>query len=121
MTARYNFEKPPKNVAFRSTSCMQCGPNSGSPNSESSMPNGRWRAPHDDWPVRAERGGFEPPRPVSQSNGLANRRYRPLSHLSLIAARRPDRGAKVRFKGSYQIGHGIVNRATGAVRRRTRD
>ena len=30
----------------------------------------------------AERGGFEPPRPVSQSNGLANRRYRPLSHLS---------------------------------------
>src|SRR5208337_3448946 len=74
MTARYNFEKPPKNVAFRSTSCMQCGPNSGSPNSESSMPNGRWRAPHDDWPVRAERGGFEPPKPVSQFNGLANRR-----------------------------------------------
>ena len=30
----------------------------------------------------AERGGFEPPRPVAQSNGLANRRYRPLSHLS---------------------------------------
>jgi Phage integrase, N-terminal SAM-like domain len=32
--------------------------------------------------IGAERGGFEPPRPVSQSNGLANRRYRPLSHLS---------------------------------------
>jgi hypothetical protein len=31
---------------------------------------------------QAERGGFEPPRPVAQSNGLANRRYRPLSHLS---------------------------------------
>jgi Phage integrase family len=30
----------------------------------------------------AERGGFEPPKPVSQFNGLANRRYRPLSHLS---------------------------------------
>ena len=29
-----------------------------------------------------ERGGFEPPKPVSQFNGLANRRYRPLSHLS---------------------------------------
>lgn len=35
----------------------------------------------------AERGGFEPPRPVSQSNGLANRRFRPLSHLSLRARR----------------------------------
>jgi len=31
---------------------------------------------------QAERGGFEPPKPVSQFNGLANRRYRPLSHLS---------------------------------------
>ena len=31
---------------------------------------------------RTERGGFEPPKPVSQFNGLANRRYRPLSHLS---------------------------------------
>jgi len=33
----------------------------------------------------AERGGFEPPRPVSQPNGLANRRFRPLSHLSETA------------------------------------
>ncbi len=30
----------------------------------------------------AERGGFEPPRPLAEPNGLANRRYRPLSHLS---------------------------------------
>ena len=41
---------------------------------------------------RAERGGFEPPRPVSQSNGLANRRYRPLSHLSNSRGPGPDRG-----------------------------
>jgi len=32
--------------------------------------------------VGAERGGFEPPIPFSQYNGLANRRFRPLSHLS---------------------------------------
>jgi hypothetical protein len=32
--------------------------------------------------IPTERGGFEPPKPVSQFNGLANRRYRPLSHLS---------------------------------------
>ena len=32
--------------------------------------------------MQTERGGFEPPKPVSQFNGLANRRYRPLSHLS---------------------------------------
>ncbi len=35
--------------------------------------------------LEAERGGFEPPKPVSQFNGLANRRYRPLSHLSRSA------------------------------------
>ena len=40
--------------------------------------------------AKAERGGFEPPRPVSQSNGLANRRFRPLSHLSRwVETRRP--------------------------------
>ncbi len=32
--------------------------------------------------AETERGGFEPPRPVSRPNGLANRRFRPLSHLS---------------------------------------
>ena len=32
--------------------------------------------------LQTERGGFKPPKPVSQFNGLANRRYRPLSHLS---------------------------------------
>ena len=31
---------------------------------------------------RAERGGFEPPIPFDRYNGLANRRFRPLSHLS---------------------------------------
>src|SRR5271157_5087356 len=46
-----NFEKAEK----RSISRMQHGPNSGSPNSESGMADGRWRVPHDDWPVRGER------------------------------------------------------------------
>ncbi len=88
------FPKKPEKVAFRSISRLPSGPNFGSPNSESATADDSGRVPHDDWPVRAERGGFEPPKPVSQFNGLANRRYRPLSHLSLIAARRPDRGAK---------------------------
>jgi len=35
-----------------------------------------------------ERGGFEPPIPLSQYNGLANRRFRPLSHLSWVDRRR---------------------------------
>src|SRR6185503_8905194 len=30
----------------------------------------------------AERGGFEPPERFNPFNGLANRRFRPLSHLS---------------------------------------
>ena len=30
----------------------------------------------------AERGGFEPPEPVSQFNNLANCRLQPLGHLS---------------------------------------
>jgi hypothetical protein len=46
----------------------------------------------------AERGGFEPPKPVSQFNGLANRRYRPLSHLSVIAAVWPDRGKQFHYR-----------------------
>ena len=40
--------------------------------------------------VKAERGGFEPPRPVSQSNGLANRpsrRAKPNPGKSLRLAR----------------------------------
>ena len=32
--------------------------------------------------IMAERGGFEPPVPVAQYDGLANRCLRPLSHLS---------------------------------------
>ncbi len=32
--------------------------------------------------IQTERGGFEPPKQVSPLNGLANRRFRPLSHLS---------------------------------------
>ena len=35
-----------------------------------------------------ERAGFEPARHLSASNGLANRRFRPLSHLSDSGARR---------------------------------
>jgi hypothetical protein len=31
---------------------------------------------------RTERGGFEPPMGFDPHNGLANRRFRPLSHLS---------------------------------------
>src|SRR5271157_715034 len=45
-----NFEKAEK----RSISRMQHGPNSGSPNSESGMADGRWRVPHDDRPQRGE-------------------------------------------------------------------
>jgi hypothetical protein len=37
---------------------------------------------------RAERAGFEPARHLSAPNGLANRRFRPLSHLSNLGARR---------------------------------
>ena len=33
----------------------------------------------------AERGGFEPPVRFNPYNGLANRRFRPLSHLSVYA------------------------------------
>jgi hypothetical protein len=33
----------------------------------------------------AERGGFEPPVQFNPYNGLANRRFRPLSHLSYTA------------------------------------
>src|SRR6266404_9927930 len=32
----------------------------------------------------AERGGFEPPVRFNPYNGLANRRFRPLSHLSIL-------------------------------------
>ena len=32
---------------------------------------------------RAVRGGFEPPVPVSQHDGLANRWFQPLTHLTL--------------------------------------
>jgi hypothetical protein len=32
--------------------------------------------------LRTERGGFEPPMGCDTHNGLANRRFRPLSHLS---------------------------------------
>ena len=32
--------------------------------------------------AQAERTGFEPADPVSRITGLANRRFRPLSHLS---------------------------------------
>jgi hypothetical protein len=57
---------------------------------------------------RAERGGFEPPKPVSQFNGLANRRYRPLSHLSSggIRALRIPRDLLI---GTYQRRRGGVN------------
>src|SRR5271166_4513633 len=65
--------------------------------------------------VKTERGGFEPPRPVSQSNGLANRRYRPLSHLSVIAAFLPDRGKQIHNRklpeppSSSQLSAGVLS------------
>jgi hypothetical protein len=37
----------------------------------------------------AERGGFEPPVEVSPYDGLANRCFRPLSHLSVEALEDP--------------------------------
>ena len=36
-----------------------------------------------DFGKMAERGGFEPPVRFNPYNGLANRRFRPLSHLSV--------------------------------------
>jgi len=49
-------------VAFRSIYRTQSGPNSGLPNTGSGRANGRWRVPHDDWPVRAELGWLPWPR-----------------------------------------------------------
>ena len=39
--------------------------------------------------ILAERGGFEPPERFNPFNGLANRRFRPLSHLSTPHFRQP--------------------------------
>src|SRR5713101_178831 len=48
----------------------------------------RWR--RDIPEVRlAERGGFEPPERFNPFNGLANRRFRPLSHLSTPRFQQP--------------------------------
>ncbi len=58
----------------------------------------------------AERGGFEPPRPVSQSNGLANRRFRPLSHLSGSMGRGDRAGTS--------IGRSKATRSRGGVQAR---
>ena len=58
----------------------------------------------------AERGGFEPPIPLSQYNGLANRRFRPLSHLSGAATGRSTRRVGLRM---YQARAGPVNRGDG--------
>ena len=59
-----------------------------------------------------ERGGFEPPKGCDTLNGLANRRFRPLSHLS----RRPDalENAGTRI---YQTSEGIVNPSLPRVSR----
>ena len=38
-------------LAFRRVSCMQNGPSSGSPNSESRMADGRWRVVSGEWRV----------------------------------------------------------------------
>jgi hypothetical protein len=46
-----------------------------------------------------EKGGFEPPIPKNQYNGLANRRFQPLSHLSKRAA------CGFVFKGSHLRAH----------------
>ncbi len=62
----------------------------------------------------AERGGFEPPRPLSEPNGLANRRFRPLSHLSQDATIAPQNGtAWRRFFKPYQTRVASVNRDSG--------
>jgi hypothetical protein len=42
----------------------------------------------------AERGGFEPPVRFNPYNGLANRRFRPLSHLSVAALGQVSRASK---------------------------
>ncbi len=59
---------------------------------------------------QAERGGFEPPMGFDPHNGLANRRFRPLSHLSLTATRftEPIRGPQPTFE-TYQTYESSVN------------
>jgi hypothetical protein len=43
----------------------------------------------------AERGGFEPPVRFNPYNGLANRHFRPLSHLSVIDYQRFTKAAQI--------------------------
>ena len=45
--------------------------------------------------VDAERGGFEPPVPLTQNNGFRDRRIRPLCHLSLIQKLQVDKNSKI--------------------------
>ena len=59
--------------------------------------------------TKAERGGFEPPKPVSQFNGLANRRYRPLSHLSIAGVGSSADSPSSKPIGSYQTIADLVN------------
>ena len=60
----------------------------------------------------AERGGFEPPKPVSQFNGLANRRYRPLSHLSSAGVSGSADSPSSNPIGTYQTITALVNEAS---------
>jgi Phage integrase family len=62
--------------------------------------------------LEAERGGFEPPKPVSQFNGLANRRYRPLSHLSRSAT-----SSRSRLSPDYQALTELTKRLPGSSMR----
>ncbi len=63
----------------------------------------------------AERAGFEPARHLSASNGLANRRFRPLSHLSDWGARRvASPGAMSKASRPYQTRAASVKKGKGS-------
>ena len=60
--------------------------------------------------VLAERGGFEPPIGFNPYNGLANRRFRPLSHLSASGPRvsAPNRPRASFFPAFALSGYGVA-------------
>src|SRR5271157_1066410 len=79
------FRETPENVAFRSISRMQIGPDSGSPNSESGIADGEWRVAsenrfefratwgsrtRDTWEDRRNGGGIRPRRQGPGTAGL---------------------------------------------------
>ena len=65
--------------------------------------------------TRTERGGFEPPNRLSPVNGLANRRFRPLSHLSTVGRLAVESEPP---SATYQSAEAFVNHLDTNPRRR---